>query len=91
MGRGRSKSRRAAKARSGPEYANVSAQNHLRAMKKVIRHPALARGAGDAGGNGAARSYTETRKEWRQKPPTPCLEWLRGLDLNQRPLGYESV
>ena len=21
---------------------------------------------------------------------TPCLYWLRGLDLNQRPLGYEG-
>ena len=24
-------------------------------------------------------------------PPTDWIDWLRGLDLNQRPLGYEAT
>jgi len=25
------------------------------------------------------------------RPLTPRIVWLRGLDLNQRPLGYENI
>ena len=71
------------------------------------RAPLLSGGPSDSGGLSEAfsrevppqrsmlllRSAPKNKKHQglREIFPKPLISWLRGLDLNQRPLGYETV